>query len=1357
MQKVWIKLNQRLWFWMLMVVLSFGNTAFGQTPVGTLIISDATVSYTDAGLAEFSLTSEAITTSVLGSAWLSITIVADRRFIAPNNTTRWTIEVRNGGNITATGVTLKDILIGPVQIIEASDDGIISGNQVDWTDPFDLGPGESIFRTVVIRANEDAPVGITVSSRVLASASNIEDVVQSEAEIKVGSAPALLLVKRANREYAAPGETLTYTLTYTNQGNAIASQPRLNDQLSQQLLFISADPTPTQILGNVLTWVLEDVPPNSSGNIELTAQIKPTVPGETKIHNKITAATVVPNLAGKPVVYTSESLPSTVAVQVQPMTLSKTVETAQDTLRPDSEITYLLTVGNLDGQAVPVVTLVDTIQDVLTLESIDTDAKIEINGQMLHVQWAPFPANSEVTVRVTARVRSLNSMPSSVGNRAWLTTPNITLTAEAPLVFLQSKFDGQLTQSERIIPGEMITITLNDFDLNIDPSKVESIRIPTVNVSTGEQETSLLIETASNTGIFTGQISTFFGEEPGSNNDGLLLVQGGNVIRSVYTDTSTVLGAPLERIAETLVNSTLISLDPVPRTLVANGNDQAILTALVTDDRGNPLPDGTPVQISADKGTFENGTGQIIVPVSGGNGEAATFYIAPLLANSDTARVLASFGGIDSDIVGLEVLPGAIGVRVFDQNRQTEIGADDRNLNVNLTLVGTTVVGDSITLNVTIDKNRLFVVPDIPPGNYELRALVTNKGSGEIISNGVLQQVIVKPDGSTTPPKNAISGTLRGSNESSGTRYAGSTVDLLNDRGEVIGTTTLDEEGRYDFQDLPADSYTLRAQFADGSSTIAAVSSRSQLIGAIIVNADILINPFGIIFDADTGTVVPGATVSLELPSGEALQIPTLDGTGASPNLHNINPFISAADGHYAFLFGADQIGADNNPVSYFMSVTPPPGSSFKPRRLLLTVRPSRDDLADQGSLDLQIASGDGLGIAVSNSFTLTPDPVDLSNIKTVAFNIPLFTFVPVISFTKTATQPTAITGNSVDFRLIVSNVGNDTVRSITVRDTLSTAWQVLEVEGGNVVDSNIAQWELGNLPPGHRDTLGLKAMATRPNSGRETLTNRAWVQADGILPVRSETEVIVRAPLNLNLSKQVNAATAVPGDNLVYTLILNYQDSVKTLGSITITDSLPTTVIFVSATGNPTVNENVLTWLFGELAPHQSDTLSVITRVVTEDQPIINVAQVEQNGQILTSSNAVTTTVQIVPDLWLTKNADRTVAQAGERITYQLTVGSNNNTLGTITVRDTLPPELIPVEGSSQASDLPSEFARSKDVGGEVSTVEAGAVMDIFETIRQQVPNGDGAQAIVGAEVLKRNSVDHKITGFRHSGRQFQ
>jgi len=258
--------------------------------------------------------------------------------------------------------------------------------------------------------------------------------------------------------------------------------------------------------------------------------------------------------------------------------------------------------------------------------------------------------------------------------------------------------DGTIAQNTQIVAGEPITIIVTDPDRDYLPNAIDTVHVTVVNSRTGETETLVLYETGQGTGVFSGSLPTYYGQSAGADGDGTLFAQPGDVLQTSYADTATSTGGTATVTGQTSVLPTWIKLTPEPHTIVANGTDQSRLTARVTDDLDRPLPDGTIVVFTADKGKFSNGTQRIEVPVAGGNGEAVTVLTAPILAANDTARVLASYRGFDSDVIKLIILPGAVAVRVYDQTRDVEVRASDPALLVQVELVGTTVTGDPISI-----------------------------------------------------------------------------------------------------------------------------------------------------------------------------------------------------------------------------------------------------------------------------------------------------------------------------------------------------------------------------------------------------------------------------------------------------------------------------------------------------------------------------------------------------------------------------------------------------------------------------------------------------------------------------------
>ena len=90
-----------------------------------------------------------------------------------------------------------------------------------------------------------------------------------------------------------------------------------------------------------------------------------------------------------------------------------------------------------------------------------------------------------------------------------------------------------------IWPGETVTLTLTDGDLNRAPTQVETAGLLTVNLITGERDSAAYTETGVNTGVFTRTVSTIFGTAAGTDDDGTLAVSAGDRLRTIYRDAMT--------------------------------------------------------------------------------------------------------------------------------------------------------------------------------------------------------------------------------------------------------------------------------------------------------------------------------------------------------------------------------------------------------------------------------------------------------------------------------------------------------------------------------------------------------------------------------------------------------------------------------------------------------------------------------------------------------------------------------------------------------------------------------------------------------------------------------------------------
>ncbi|MEJ9222075.1 hypothetical protein P4H46_28205 [Paenibacillus glucanolyticus] len=175
------------------------------TPAGSVIDNIATVT-SDQTTPQ---TAEVVVT-VLPVFSLAVVKTADRVSVAAGDVVTYTLTVTNTSNAPVTNVTVTDALLGFSQVIPSLD----VGASQSFTVPFTIPPGA---------------LGGTVFTNVTTATSNETGPTTDSATVIVTPVPNLVLFKTVTPETAAPGDTVTYTLTATNAGNETLMNVRIVD------------------------------------------------------------------------------------------------------------------------------------------------------------------------------------------------------------------------------------------------------------------------------------------------------------------------------------------------------------------------------------------------------------------------------------------------------------------------------------------------------------------------------------------------------------------------------------------------------------------------------------------------------------------------------------------------------------------------------------------------------------------------------------------------------------------------------------------------------------------------------------------------------------------------------------------------------------------------------------------------------------------------------------------------------------------------------------------------------------------------------------------------------------------------
>ena len=207
------------------------TAAVAQTPVGTVISNQATVSFNDHGGRAFVSHSDIARLSVAAGARLAVTINAVPDPVAPGDTLIVEVAVDNPGNAPAQEVVVTAAADVPGSILAAEDAAAtVDGLQISWS-PIEVAAGSRLLRQFRIGVDSTAQHGSDFGIEATATAANINEPVHINRRVGIDFAPNLILTKSPDRSSVSAGGAIEYVVTCTNTGNAPAGAVRVRDRL----------------------------------------------------------------------------------------------------------------------------------------------------------------------------------------------------------------------------------------------------------------------------------------------------------------------------------------------------------------------------------------------------------------------------------------------------------------------------------------------------------------------------------------------------------------------------------------------------------------------------------------------------------------------------------------------------------------------------------------------------------------------------------------------------------------------------------------------------------------------------------------------------------------------------------------------------------------------------------------------------------------------------------------------------------------------------------------------------------------------------------------------------------------------
>jgi uncharacterized repeat protein (TIGR01451 family) len=351
---------------------------------------------------------------------------------------------------------------------------------------------------------------------------------------------------------------------------------------------------------------------------------------------------------------------------------------------------------------------------------------------------------------------------------------------------------------------------------------------------------------------------------------------------------------------------------------------------------------------------------------------------------------------------------------------------------------------------------------------------------------------------------------------------------------------------------------------------------------------------------------------------------------------------------------------------------------------------PNLGTLAANSAFNLTLTVQAGVGVTsltnVANVGSPTTDPNPINNT-----NPPVITSVsPVADVIVLLTGPaTGIVGSNITYTITVTNAGPSTASNVVTLDTLPAGVAYVSSSAGGVPANNTVSWPAqvslvagGTLTytltvdpqtSGVITDIGSASAATfDPNLGNNNGTSSAsQCQTTVASLAAADVYVLLSGPTNVIIT-----------NNFTYTIAVTNAGP-NTASNVIVQDTLPSAVVFVSATGGGGRTNGIYTWPQIPSLPPGAGTnysltvyapaVTTFTNVVSSTAASYDPNLANNNGS-LPASQAVTTAtvVNLVPlNLALTVNSNNFNPQSS--LYEELVVVTNNGSATATAVRLTV------------------------------------------------------------------------------------
>lgn len=378
----------------------------------------------------------------------------------PGQTMTYTMVVRNAGEAAAENATAHDTLPPQATYVSSTLEGTAAaatvtlnpaGDQLDWN-LGTIAPDAQKTITVTVALDALFPAGTTPLTNVVSVATTTPEpnvLNNSAADVtSVTAGPTIGLTKTDAPDPVTAGANLTYTITWTVGGTAVASNVIVTDPLPVNTTFVSASNGGTVSNGSV-TWTLGTQSPGATGTLTLVVKVASPLANGTVLTNTATIDSTENTPVNATATTTVQSAPS--------LSITKT-ENIAEFANPGQTVTYTITVSNAASAT-------DTARSVVVTDTLPTGLAFD-DGTTVKT-FAAFDLPPGATQILTVNAIVLSSAPAgtyqNTAQAKGSNTPEVSAVAEVairlPLIAAATAPELVITKTvnrEFVNPGQTV-------------------------------------------------------------------------------------------------------------------------------------------------------------------------------------------------------------------------------------------------------------------------------------------------------------------------------------------------------------------------------------------------------------------------------------------------------------------------------------------------------------------------------------------------------------------------------------------------------------------------------------------------------------------------------------------------------------------------------------------------------------------------------------------------------------------------------------------------------------------------------------------------------------------------------------